>query len=178
MYRIVLDPCPPIPECSPLLQDFLVKCFDKDPRRRPSARALQQHLWLAIATKAAVNDQETVAFAQKIQRQNVGTLQWQNQTQEQAHSYVKSSFSQRQCLISLVSIPETEDRSYRLPTLSANDHQTCICLRCLRVDRTYTLRRRIATSLRRCPMALGADSTEPINTIFSNVPQGLAARRP
>ncbi|THU78895.1 kinase-like protein [Dendrothele bispora CBS 962.96] len=47
MFRIVEDPMPPIPpECSPLLEDFLKQCFNKDPTQRPSAELLCEHQWL------------------------------------------------------------------------------------------------------------------------------------
>ena len=47
MFRIVEDDHPPIPtRCSPLLADFLIACFQKDPRRRPSAEELFDHPWL------------------------------------------------------------------------------------------------------------------------------------
>ncbi|KAG6854032.1 hypothetical protein C0991_011237 [Blastosporella zonata] len=47
MYSIVEDDMPPLPpSCSPLLQDFLTICFNKDPRRRPSAMMLFEHPWL------------------------------------------------------------------------------------------------------------------------------------
>ncbi|KAF7370599.1 Cell division control protein [Mycena sanguinolenta] len=47
MFRIVEDDMPPLPEdCSPLLEDFLRQCFDKDPTKRPSAVMLCEHQWL------------------------------------------------------------------------------------------------------------------------------------
>jgi serine/threonine protein kinase len=47
MFRIVEDDRPPIPEgCSQLLHDFLTKCFNKDPTKRPSAELLCEHPWL------------------------------------------------------------------------------------------------------------------------------------
>ncbi|KAG6821432.1 hypothetical protein H0H93_010156 [Arthromyces matolae] len=47
MYNIVEDDMPPLPpSSSPLLQDFLTICFNKDPRKRPSALTLFQHPWL------------------------------------------------------------------------------------------------------------------------------------
>ncbi|KAJ7224296.1 STE/STE11/cdc15 protein kinase [Mycena pura] len=47
MFRIVEDDRPPLPEgCSPLLEDFLKQCFDKDPAKRPSAELLCEHEWL------------------------------------------------------------------------------------------------------------------------------------
>ena len=47
MFSIVENDQPPIPEgCSPLLQDFLTLCFNKDPIKRPSADILCEHPWL------------------------------------------------------------------------------------------------------------------------------------
>ena len=47
MFRIVEDDMPPLPEgASPLLQDFLKACFNKDPTLRPSAELLCEHEWL------------------------------------------------------------------------------------------------------------------------------------
>lgn len=47
MFRIVEDDMPPIPEgCSPYLQEFLTRCFNKDPTKRPSAEQLCEHPWL------------------------------------------------------------------------------------------------------------------------------------
>ncbi|RDB20820.1 hypothetical protein Hypma_012023 [Hypsizygus marmoreus] len=47
MFRIVEDEMPPIPEgCSPLLEDFLTSCFNKDPTKRPSAELLCEHPWV------------------------------------------------------------------------------------------------------------------------------------
>lgn len=47
MYRIVEDDSPPIlPRCSEELYHFLNLCFAKNPRDRPSAESLSNHLWL------------------------------------------------------------------------------------------------------------------------------------
>lgn len=47
MFRIVEDTEPPIPETvSPLLDDFLRQCFQKDPASRPDAEKLFEHEWL------------------------------------------------------------------------------------------------------------------------------------
>lgn len=47
LFRIVSDEHPPLPDSlSPLAEDFLRKCFQKDPKMRPDAQALLQHEWL------------------------------------------------------------------------------------------------------------------------------------
>lgn len=47
MFHIVEDDMPPIPEdFSDSLKDFLRKCFQKDPSKRPSAEQLCEHEWL------------------------------------------------------------------------------------------------------------------------------------
>ena len=41
MFRIVTDDCPPIPTgISDFLKDFLLKCFTKEPSKRPNAKDL------------------------------------------------------------------------------------------------------------------------------------------
>jgi len=48
LYRIVTDDAPPLPSnISSHCQDFLMKCFQKEPRLRASARDLADHPWLA-----------------------------------------------------------------------------------------------------------------------------------
>ncbi|KAJ2700911.1 Protein kinase of the Mitotic Exit Network [Coemansia sp. IMI 203386] len=48
LYRIVEDDHPPIPEgISEELKDFLLLCFRKDPRDRPTAADLMSHRWTA-----------------------------------------------------------------------------------------------------------------------------------
>ncbi|KAI9144102.1 kinase-like domain-containing protein [Paraphysoderma sedebokerense] len=47
LFRIVEDDMPPIPEdLSKELKDFLMKCFNKDPSKRWSAKGLLEHEWL------------------------------------------------------------------------------------------------------------------------------------
>eukprot|EP00775_Hariotina_reticulata_P013544 gene13544-13671_t len=47
LFRIVQDGHPPLPDSvSPLLDDFLLQCFQKDPSARPDACSLLQHEWL------------------------------------------------------------------------------------------------------------------------------------
>lgn len=47
MFRIVEDAMPPLPEgCSPICEDFLKLCFNKDPEKRPGAEMLCEHPWL------------------------------------------------------------------------------------------------------------------------------------
>jgi serine/threonine protein kinase len=46
LFRIVRDDSPPIPQdISPLLHDFLVRCFQKNPLLRMSAENLLRHAW-------------------------------------------------------------------------------------------------------------------------------------
>ncbi|KAJ3397744.1 hypothetical protein HDU92_004160 [Lobulomyces angularis] len=47
LFRMVQDDHPPIPEyLSPLLRDFLLECFQKDPYLRISAKNLIKHPWI------------------------------------------------------------------------------------------------------------------------------------
>ena len=55
MFRIVTDDCPPIPsDISEFLKDFLLKCFTKDPLKRPSAKELLYHPWITTPNKKLV----------------------------------------------------------------------------------------------------------------------------
>ena len=55
MFRIVTDDCPPIPnDISNNLKDFLLKCFIKDPNKRPSAKELLNHPWITTPNKKLV----------------------------------------------------------------------------------------------------------------------------
>ncbi|CDR45375.1 CYFA0S18e00430g1_1 [Cyberlindnera fabianii] len=47
LHAIVTDKHPPIPQfISPLCRDFLMKCFEKQPKNRITAKELLQHEWL------------------------------------------------------------------------------------------------------------------------------------
>ena len=51
LFRIVNDDHPPLPEgASPLVRDFLMQCFQKDPNLRVSAKKLLRHPWI-VSTK-------------------------------------------------------------------------------------------------------------------------------
>ncbi|MCJ1350982.1 MAG: hypothetical protein MMC33_000964 [Icmadophila ericetorum] len=53
LFRIVNDDHPPLPEsASPVVRDFLMQCFQKDPNLRVSARKLLKHPWIAKAKKS------------------------------------------------------------------------------------------------------------------------------
>ncbi|KAF7195760.1 Cytokinesis protein sepH [Pseudocercospora fuligena] len=53
LFRIVNDDHPPLPEgASPLVRDFLMQCFQKDPNLRVSAKKLLKHPWIVSAKKA------------------------------------------------------------------------------------------------------------------------------
>lgn len=69
MWRIVEDDCPPLPEkISPLLRDFLLLCFNKDPTMRPSAELLFEHQWLRQTWSGAkeLRPQDSVPFLRRI----------------------------------------------------------------------------------------------------------------
>ena len=46
MFRIVNEDHPPIPSCSSAAEDFLMLCFKKEPKFRPSALTLLFHPWI------------------------------------------------------------------------------------------------------------------------------------
>ena len=53
LFRIVNDDHPPLPQgASPVVIDFLMQCFQKDPNLRVSARKLLKHPWIASARRA------------------------------------------------------------------------------------------------------------------------------
>ncbi|KAK4702378.1 hypothetical protein P7C70_g3845, partial [Phenoliferia sp. Uapishka_3] len=69
MFRIVEDDRPPIPaRCSPELSDFLVQCFAKDPRSRPTAAALFDHCWLQSHWEMhkELRPQDSIPFIRRI----------------------------------------------------------------------------------------------------------------
>ncbi|KAF9047085.1 hypothetical protein BDZ89DRAFT_25562 [Hymenopellis radicata] len=69
MFRIVEDDMPPIPEgCSPLLEDFLRQCFNKDPTQRPSADLLCEHEWLKKNWGAhkELRPQDSIPFLRRV----------------------------------------------------------------------------------------------------------------
>lgn len=55
LFRIVNDDHPPIPEgVSPLVRDFLMQCFQKDPNLRVTAKKLLKHPWIVSGKKTDV----------------------------------------------------------------------------------------------------------------------------
>ncbi|KAL9051149.1 MAG: hypothetical protein Q9206_004812 [Seirophora lacunosa] len=53
LFRIVNDDHPPLPEgASPVVRDFLMQCFQKDPNLRVSARKLLKHPWIVSARRS------------------------------------------------------------------------------------------------------------------------------
>ncbi|KAF7308778.1 Cell division control protein [Mycena kentingensis (nom. inval.)] len=70
MFRIVEDEMPPLPEgCSPELEDFLRKCFNKDPTKRPSAELLCEHEWLKknwVAHHKELRPQDSIPFLRRV----------------------------------------------------------------------------------------------------------------
>lgn len=62
LFRIVNDDHPPLPQgASPVVIDFLMQCFQKDPNLRVSARKLLKHPWIVNAkrTDAVVSKNAT-----------------------------------------------------------------------------------------------------------------------
>lgn len=69
MFRIVEDDMPPIPDgCSPLLEDFLRRCFNKDPAKRPGADLLCEHEWLKKNWGAhkELRPQDSIPFLRRV----------------------------------------------------------------------------------------------------------------
>ncbi|KAJ7858456.1 kinase-like domain-containing protein [Mycena leptocephala] len=69
MFRIMEDDMPPLPEgCSPLLEDFLTQCFNKDPTKRPSAEVLFEHPWLKKNWGAhkELRSQDSIPFLRRV----------------------------------------------------------------------------------------------------------------
>ena len=62
LFRIVNDDHPPLPQgASPVVIDFLMQCFQKDPNLRVSARKLLKHPWIVSARRsdAVVSKKQT-----------------------------------------------------------------------------------------------------------------------
>lgn len=56
LFAIVENDLPPLPEgLSSELDDFLRRCFRKDPRDRPGAQTLLRHPWLSMRDSLAVS---------------------------------------------------------------------------------------------------------------------------
>lgn len=70
LFRIVNDDHPPLPEgVSPLVRDFLMQCFQKDPNLRVSAKKLLKHPWILSTKKGdagkAVKHEEAVNLVEE-----------------------------------------------------------------------------------------------------------------
>lgn len=76
MFRIVEDDRPPLPtRASDELCDFLIQCFAKDPKERPTANELFSHPWLqknwhphkvsdaVLRSRAGPRNQQTLTIA-------------------------------------------------------------------------------------------------------------------
>ncbi|KAL4248085.1 hypothetical protein ABKN59_007801 [Abortiporus biennis] len=70
MFRIVEDDMPPLPDdCSDSLRDFLTKCFQKDPSKRPDALTLSEHDWLKQIWEPISKDlryQDSIPFFRRV----------------------------------------------------------------------------------------------------------------
>ncbi|CAD7703488.1 unnamed protein product [Ostreobium quekettii] len=95
LYKIVQDDCPPFPEhISPLLDDFLIQCFHKEPAKRATAAILLEHGWIqhhnrtlkatwnrskSLRSHKASNDDTRASVSVVVER----ILQHQNEMQDQ-----------------------------------------------------------------------------------------------
>ena len=75
LFRIVNDDHPPLPQgASPLVIDFLMQCFQKDPNLRVSAKKLLRHPWIVNArrndSKIAKNSTEFEEAVKEVQQWN------------------------------------------------------------------------------------------------------------
>ncbi|KYG49087.1 hypothetical protein M433DRAFT_150437 [Acidomyces richmondensis BFW] len=71
LFRIVNDDHPPLPEsCSPLVRDFLMQCFQKDPNLRVSAKKLLRHPWILGSKKGVVQNKAPEEAIKEIQDWN------------------------------------------------------------------------------------------------------------
>ncbi|KAG6860876.1 hypothetical protein C0995_006431 [Termitomyces sp. Mi166 len=79
MYSIVEDDIPPLPPCSPLLRDFLTKCFNKDPRRRPNAEMLFEHPWLKQnwGIHKELRPQDSIPFLRRVSAELKNVRYWE-----------------------------------------------------------------------------------------------------
>ncbi|RMZ87937.1 hypothetical protein DV736_g4835, partial [Chaetothyriales sp. CBS 134916] len=75
LFRIVNDDHPPLPQgASPLVLDFLMQCFQKDPNLRVSAKKLLKHPWIVSAKRSdavvATNATEYTEAVKSVQQWN------------------------------------------------------------------------------------------------------------
>lgn len=75
LFRIVNDDHPPLPQgASPLVVDFLMQCFQKDPNLRVSAKKLLKHPWIVNARRSdsvvAKNSTEYTEAVKSVQEWN------------------------------------------------------------------------------------------------------------
>ena len=73
MTKIVKEPMPPLPEAiSEELEDFLIKCFDKDPFNRIDAKMLLEHPWLKKYDKN--HFQKIISICNKLPEEVTNTI--------------------------------------------------------------------------------------------------------
>ncbi|KAJ7446686.1 Pkinase-domain-containing protein [Mycena latifolia] len=114
MFRIVEDDMPPLPEgASPLLEDFLTQCFNKDPRKRPSADLLCEHQELRpqdsipflrrvsadLQKSDAVDGDDPISGSPPGRRISLSSRPMDQDISPRDHSFVKTTFSKPMVLI-------------------------------------------------------------------------------
>ncbi|RMD41114.1 hypothetical protein DV735_g4061, partial [Chaetothyriales sp. CBS 134920] len=75
LFRIVNDDHPPLPQgASPIVRDFLMQCFQKDPNLRVSAKKLLKHPWIVSAKRSdsvvSTNSTEYTEAVKSVQQWN------------------------------------------------------------------------------------------------------------
>jgi len=69
MFRIVQDDHPPIPDgVSETLEDFMLLCFQRDPKLRNTAAKLYKHKWVQSALKTSRQTEEAVDHDKQIKQ--------------------------------------------------------------------------------------------------------------
>ncbi|KAJ7281494.1 Pkinase-domain-containing protein [Mycena rebaudengoi] len=148
MFRIVEDDMPPLPEgCTPLLEDFLSKCFNKNPTKRPSAVELCEHQWLKKNWGAhkELRPQDSIPFLRRVSAdlQKSEAVRFLSQidmpespTSHDGHSRADDHISGSPPRVSISSRPMDQDispreHSYGLPCLPLNVKKSAVlCEQC------------------------------------------------
>ena len=120
MFRIVQDKCPPLPpDISPNLRDFLLKCFEKEPKNRASAKELLMHPWMTTPNKKLVkkfiyeNDNSFIP---------VNLInEWKNNYRDNLSSITSSQNENNNCASAHILGNRSKSKSNSVAEINAND---------------------------------------------------------